>query len=62
MLNPIHHFRDEKGTGAEIHPTIVSGIIIGDSLISYWSIFSLSLVKVSTVFVQVNSAQFPSCF
>ena len=62
MLNPIHHFRDEKGTGAEMHPTIVYGVIIGDALVSYWSIFSLSLVKVSKVLVQVNLTQFPSCF
>ena len=62
MLNPIHHFRDEKGTGAEMRPTIVYGVIIGDVLVSYWSIFSLSLVKVSKVLVQVNLTQFPSCF
>ena len=26
----IHHFRNEKGTGAEMHPSIVSGIVTGD--------------------------------
>ena len=62
MLNPIHHFRDEKGTGAEMRPTIVYGVIIGDALVSYWSIFSLSLVKVSKVLEQVNVTLFPSCF
>ena len=31
----IRHFRNEKGTGAEMHPSIVSGIVTGDTLISY---------------------------
>ena len=35
-----------------------SGIVIGDSPVSYWSIFPLSLVTVPEVFAKVNSAQF----
>ena len=31
----ICYFRNEKGTGAEMHPSIVSGIVTGDTLISY---------------------------
>ena len=50
----------EKGTGTEMSPAIVSGIVIGDALISYWLIFSLSLITVPEVFAKVNSAQFPS--
>ena len=29
----------EKGTGAEMFPAIVSGIVTGDAPISYWTIF-----------------------
>ena len=58
---PIHHFRSKKragaGAGAEMHPAIVSGIIMGGTPL-YWPIFSLSLVTVPVVF---NSSQFPSC-
>ena len=43
-----------------MRPAIVSGIVIGDALISYWLIFSLSLITVPEVFAKVNSAQFPS--
>ena len=28
-------FRNEKGTGAEIRPAIVSGIVTGDASVSY---------------------------
>ena len=34
-------------------------MVIGDALVSYWPIFSLSLVAVSEVFEKVNSTQFP---
>ena len=37
----IRHFRNENGTGAEMHPAIVSGIVTEDALVSYWSIFSV---------------------
>ena len=52
----IRHFRNEKETGAEMLPAIVSG----NGPVSYWPIFSMSLVTVPEVFVNVNSAQFPS--
>ena len=39
----------------------VSGIVIGDAPISYWSIFfSRSLATAPEVFAKVNSTQFPS--
>ena len=41
MAHEICHFITEKGTGGEICPAIDSGIITGDSAISYWPIFSL---------------------
>ena len=39
LFASIHHFRNEKGTGAEMRPAIVSGIVIGDALVSYWLVF-----------------------
>ena len=33
------HSRNDKGTDAEMFPAIVSGIVTGDALVSYWSIF-----------------------
>ena len=56
------HVKNGKGTGAEMRPAIVSGIVPDNALVSYWSIFSLSLVTVPEVFVKVNSVQSPSCF
>ena len=56
----IRHLRNKKGTGAEMRPAIVSGIVTEDASISYWPIFSLSLVTVPEVFANVNSVQFPS--
>ena len=41
-------------------PAIVSGIVTWDPLISYWPIFSLSLVTVPEVFAKANSSQFLS--
>ena len=35
----IYHFRNDKGTGAEMRPAIVSGMVTGDAPASYWSIF-----------------------
>ena len=29
------HFRNEKGTGSEMRPAIVSGIVTGDAPVSY---------------------------
>ena len=31
----IHHFRNETGTGSEIRPASVSGIVTGDAPVSY---------------------------
>ena len=37
----IRRFRNvEKGTGAEVRPVIVSGIVTGDASVSYWLILS----------------------
>ena len=36
---PIRHFINKKGTGAEVRPAIVSGIVTGDAPVSYWCIF-----------------------
>ena len=40
-------------------PAIVSGIVTGDAPISYWTMFSRSLVTVPEVIAKVKSAQFP---
>ena len=45
-----------------MRPAIVSGIAIEDAPVSYWPIFSLSLVTVPEVFMKVKSAKFSSCF
>ena len=56
-------FRNEKGTGAEVRPAVVSGIVTGDAPVSYWpTVFPLSLVTVPEVFAKANSAQFSSRF
>ena len=34
-------------------------MVTGDALVSYWPIFSLSLVAIPEVFAKVNSTQFP---
>ena len=39
---------------------ILSGIVSGDAPLSYWPIFSLSLVTVPEAFAKGNLAQFPS--
>ena len=37
----IRRFRSaEQGTGAEMRPVIVSGIVTGDTSVSYWLILS----------------------
>ena len=47
-LCAIFHYRNERGTGAEMYPAVVSGIVTGDAPISYWPIFfSLPLVTVN---------------
>ena len=58
-LCAIFHYRNERGTGAEMHPAVVSGIVTGDAPISHWPIFfSLPLVTVPELLGEVNSAQF----
>ena len=32
--------RNEKGTGAEMYPAILSGIVSGSASVSYWPVFS----------------------
>ena len=71
---PIRDFRNDKKiiiiiieikkktTGAEMCPAIGSGIASGDAPVSYWPLFSLSLVTVPEVFMKVKSAKFSSCF
>ena len=34
------HFRNERGTGAEMRSAIVSGIVSRNAPVSYWLIFS----------------------
>ena len=43
-----------------MRPAILSGVVIGDAPVSYWPIFSLSLVTVPEVFAKVKLAKFPS--
>ena len=52
--------REEKW--AELAFAKISGIVIGDSSVSYWSIVPLSPLTVPEDFAKVNSAQFPSRF
>ena len=57
------YVRNGVGTGAEVRPAIVSGIVTGDVPVSYWPIFfCLSPVTVPEVFAEVNSVQSPSRF
>ena len=42
-----------------MRPAIILSIVTRDALVSYWPIFSLSLITVPEVFAKVNSAQFP---
>ena len=49
---------NERRTGAEIRPAIVSGMVTGDAPVRYWPILSLSLVTVAKVFVKVNLISF----
>ena len=44
-------------------PAIVSGIVTGDTPVSYWPIFFPVVTEtVPEVFAKLNSAQFPSRF
>ena len=39
LSSAIRHISNEKRTGTETRPAIVSGIVTGDAPISYWPIF-----------------------
>ena len=41
FTSSIHHIRNEKATGAEIRPAVVSGIVSRDVPVSHWAVFSL---------------------
>ena len=58
----IHHFINKKGTGAEMRPASVSGIVTGDATISYWPVFLPFPVTLPDVFAKNNSTQFPCRF
>ena len=38
----ILHFRNDKGTGAEMRAAMVDGIVTGDTPVNYWPFFTLS--------------------
>ena len=57
-LTSIRHLRNEEGTGADMRPAIISGIVTMDAPAD----FCPSLVTVPEVFAKINSAQFPSRF
>ena len=50
----ICHLSYKKGTGAEMRPANVSG----NAPVSYWPIFSLSLVTIPEILAKVSSPQF----
>ena len=37
-LEIVCHWRNKKGTGAEMRPAVVSGIVTGHAPVSYWPI------------------------
>ena len=51
-------WENEKGTGAETRPEIVSGIVTGDAQVSYWPIIFAVSSNIPEVFANVNSVQF----
>ena len=57
---PHLHVSNGKGTGAEMRPAIVSGIVTENALVSYWPI--TFPVPSPEVFVKDNSVQSPSRF
>ena len=56
----MRHFRNDKGTGAEMSPANVSGIGTWDTLFIYWPDFLVPPVTVPEAFAKVNSAQISS--
>ena len=53
------YLTNEKQTGAEMRSAIVSGIVTALP-VSYWPIFSLSLLTIPEVFATVNQPHFSS--
>ena len=53
------HFRNEKGTGAEMRPAIGSGLSSGSLHVTRRSAIGQFLLE---VFAKITSAQFPSRF
>ena len=60
-MTPDVHFRSVKGALAKMYLAVifVTWIVTGDTLVSYWLIFSMSLVILLEVFVKDNLVQFP---
>ena len=58
LKKAIGHFRNDKGTGAEKRPAVVSGNVTGETPVSYWPV----LETVSELFAKVNSTQVPFLF
>ena len=58
LKKAIGHFRNDRGTGAEMRPAIVSGSVTGDTPVSYWPVLEI----VPELFAKANSSQFPSLF
>ena len=56
----MRHFRNDKGTGAEMSPANVSGIGTRDTLVIYWPDFPVSPVTVPEAFAKDNLAQISS--
>lgn len=57
---PIRFGRNDKGTGTEMLPVIVSRIVPGDPPVSYWPNFFFPSLETSPEdFAKVNWAQFP---
>ena len=42
------HFRDEKGTGAEMRPAIGSGNVDEEATVNYWPIAQVRYIKILT--------------
>ena len=62
LFASIHHFRNKKGTGAEMSPAIVCGIVLGTRRSAIGRFFCLSLVTIPDVFAKINSTQSTSPF
>ena len=52
------HSSKQEGNWSRMRPAIVSGIVIEDATVSYWLIFSLSLVTVPEAFARAIRLSF----